>query len=86
MINRIVPIASPFLNYFRLSDRFWTPTHLELGTCYRPQQKKISKDFLLPGLKFLDYNADCVLVRFQSTTGSRSIHLGEFRAEKKDLR
>src|ERR1051326_6711201 len=72
IINRIVLMASPFLNYLRLRGRFWMSTRLALGNMLNltPAGKK---DFLLLDLNFFGYDADCVFVRLKLTTNLRCI-------------
>jgi hypothetical protein len=82
----MVPMASPFLNYFRRREEFWMPK--EPGTTYMLFRRtaKIRETFLLPCFEFLRHDADCVFVGFKFTTGSRRIDLCEFSTKKKDLR
>ncbi len=78
MINKMVPMASPFLNYVRRREGFWTLR----GADERPNDRR---GRLSTGFDFFCFNAHRVFVRFNFASSSVGIHLRKLSAEQQDL-
>jgi hypothetical protein len=79
IINKMVPMASPFLTYFVAASHFGPSTSEACTLLFRSLA-------LLTSLDFLCFHQDCVFARFDFAPSSRGIDLCEFSTEKKDLR